>query len=116
MPRLSLLFALLTTLASAQTASPAVEIKINFQPDGYASSTPAGYLADEGRSFATRGNGYSYGWSTDNSTATRRRSTPAELLLESIQLTTPPRHRPTLQHCPLLLLPNSSPPPAPFTQ
>jgi hypothetical protein len=39
-------------------------VAINFQPSG--TSTPSGFLADSGASYANRGNGYSYGWNTDN--------------------------------------------------
>ena len=47
-------------------------LKINFQ--AAASATPAGYLADSGAVFGDRGNGYSYGWSADNSANTRDRN------------------------------------------
>ncbi|MGH7176842.1 MAG: LamG-like jellyroll fold domain-containing protein [Tepidisphaeraceae bacterium] len=50
----------------------AVSAQINFQPTG--SPVPAGYLADTGALFADRGNGYSYGWSLNNSTTTRDRN------------------------------------------
>ena len=47
-------------------------IQINFQTS--AASTPAGYLKDTGLAFANRGNGYSYGWNTDNTANSRERS------------------------------------------
>jgi glucose/arabinose dehydrogenase len=45
--------------------------RINFQPA--ASPVPAGYLPDSGAIFASRGNGFSYGWNADNSSTTRDR-------------------------------------------
>ncbi len=47
-------------------------IEINFQP-GAAPSYP-GYLVDAGSKFANRGNGYGYGWSSDNTKNTRDRN------------------------------------------
>src|SRR5436190_1495440 len=47
-------------------------VSINFQPAG--AETPAGYLADTGATFANRGNGYTYGWTTSLSSATRDRN------------------------------------------
>lgn len=44
----------------------AFAVNINFQPSGY--SPPSGYVADTGAAFDDRGNGYSYGWSSDNTT------------------------------------------------
>ncbi len=35
---------------------------------------PSGYLADAGSSFGSRGNGYSYGWSSSNTSNTRDRN------------------------------------------
>ncbi len=43
-------------------------VRINFQPTGI--PTPDGYLPDYGNVFDDRGNGYSYGWDTDNSANT----------------------------------------------
>ncbi|HYG74440.1 MAG TPA: PKD domain-containing protein [Planctomycetota bacterium] len=53
-------------------AVPSTMVKINFQPAG--ASVPAGYLADAGAVFASRGNGYSYGWNADNSAQARDRN------------------------------------------
>jgi len=50
-------------VANATTLSAQV-VKINFQPSGAA--VPSGYLPDGGSAFGTRGNGYSYGWSSAN--------------------------------------------------
>jgi pectate lyase len=62
------------------TASPAASavagslltplVKINFQSSAFA-STPAGYVADIGSTYANRGNGFSYGW-PNNHTDTMR--------------------------------------------
>lgn len=38
--------------------------RVNFQPAGVL--PPAGWLADTGEAFGDRGNGFSYGWSADN--------------------------------------------------
>ena len=46
-------------------------IKINFQPTS--SSVPAGYLVDDGSVYASRGNGETYGWSSNNTDETRDR-------------------------------------------
>lgn len=45
-------------------------IRINFQPGGV--STPSGYLSDTGAAFASRGNGFNYGWNGTNSTGRDR--------------------------------------------
>ncbi len=39
-------------------------IKVNFQPTG--APIPAGYLKDDGAAYASRGNGYTYGWNGSN--------------------------------------------------
>lgn len=49
-----------------------VSAAINFQPS--TAAVPAGYLKDSGASYASRGNGYTYGWSGTNS-STRDRGT-----------------------------------------
>jgi N-acetylneuraminic acid mutarotase len=46
--------------------------KINFQPSS--ATTPAGYFADIGSAFGSRGNGLSYGWSATNTAYTRDRN------------------------------------------
>lgn len=46
--------------------------KVNFQPAGAA--VPAGYVADTGLVFASRDNGFSYGWDLDNRGAARDRN------------------------------------------
>jgi len=50
--------------ATTQSSSAGGEININFQPSG--SDIPSGYLVDSGSVFANRGNGYSYGWNSNN--------------------------------------------------
>jgi hypothetical protein len=52
-------------------------IKVNFEPAGAA--VPTGYLADTGRAFADRGNGYSYGWNGNNTAGTRDRDDSTSL-------------------------------------
>ena len=47
-------------------------IKVNFQTTG--SSTPAGFLADSGAVFGSRGNGQSYGWNQSASSFARDRN------------------------------------------
>jgi N-acetylneuraminic acid mutarotase len=45
---------------------------INFQPAGAA--VPAGYVADSGAVYGSRGNGLTFGWNVANTTATRDRN------------------------------------------
>jgi glucose/arabinose dehydrogenase len=54
------------------TTPPPSTIFINFQPA--ASPVPAGYLADGGLVYASRGNGQTYGWTIDNTAQTRDRN------------------------------------------
>ncbi len=54
------------------TGTPVV--KINFQPFG--ADIPPGYFPDSGATFTDRGNGFSYGWNADTSSATRQRHSP----------------------------------------
>jgi len=49
-------------------------LNINFQPA--AAPVPTGYLVDAGPIYASRGNGWSYGWNTNNSGSTRDRNNP----------------------------------------
>src|SRR4029079_6350018 len=51
---------------------PDSTIHINFQPE--AAPVPTGYLADVGKVFADRGNGQTYGWNQNISSATRDRN------------------------------------------
>ncbi|MEA2711981.1 MAG: hypothetical protein QOF78_4582, partial [Phycisphaerales bacterium] len=53
------------------TPSAGAAIKINFQPAGR--PVPAGYLADFGAVFGSRGNGFSYGWNLSAGSFTRDR-------------------------------------------
>src|SRR5439155_26376411 len=53
----------------------AVSLSINFQPADAAVSS--GSLPDTGAAFASRGNGYSYGWDKSASDFTRDRNNPA---------------------------------------
>jgi len=47
-------------------------LRINFQPKEV--QTPPGYIADTGEPFGERGYGLSYGWSSDNTGQTRKRT------------------------------------------
>jgi N-acetylneuraminic acid mutarotase len=55
----------------------AATIRVNFQPSD--APIPAGYFADSGATFADRGNGYSYGWDADDTTAVRDRNAPSSV-------------------------------------
>jgi hypothetical protein len=62
--------------ATTHTPSPTnpaglFQVKINFQPG--AAPVPPGYLVDGGLAYGDRGNGYTYGWNTDNQANTRDR-------------------------------------------
>lgn len=58
---------------SASATTDSIEsISINFQPTS--SSTPSGFVADNGDVFGDRGNGMNYGWNLDHSKLTRLRS------------------------------------------
>ena len=52
--------------------APTTAIRINFQPAS--APVPSGYLADGGLTFASRGNGQTYGWNADNTAQTRDRN------------------------------------------
>jgi N-acetylneuraminic acid mutarotase len=53
----------------------AFSLNVNFQtPD---SATPAGYVADTGKVYASRGNGYTFGWNVDNAANARDRNNSA---------------------------------------
>ncbi|MDQ4078201.1 MAG: hypothetical protein M3220_18390 [Chloroflexota bacterium] len=66
----SSLLIVLALQVGAQDAG--LSVKINFQTGS--SSVPVGYLADEGLAYGERGNGYTYGWNTDNRGNTRERN------------------------------------------
>src|SRR5688572_18180125 len=53
----------LAVLGFAEEAR-AQTLQINFQPSG--ATVPAGYLRDSGNVYGSRGNGYSYGWSSSH--------------------------------------------------
>jgi len=56
-------------------------VKINFQPAG---ASPTGYLPDTGAVFGNRGNGWSYGWSSDHSSMSRFRNTGLPLEVDTL--------------------------------
>lgn len=66
------------TVVPSETPTPepgsSYTIRINFQLNG--APVPEGYLPDYGEAFAERGNGYSYGWSGDNTGTARDRDNP----------------------------------------
>jgi len=65
----------LTNSASATvsiTVSDVFTVRINFQPAG--SAVPDGFEKDDGSVFGSQGNGYSYGWATDNAGNTFERN------------------------------------------
>jgi len=55
-----------------QAQSGPATIRINFQPAG--ATVPGGHLVDSGRLYGDRGNGRTYGWSTDATSQTRDRN------------------------------------------
>src|SRR5690348_10778667 len=50
-----------------------VYAQVNFQPATPTAPAPAGFVVDSGQAFGNRGNGYSYGWSGDNTANIRER-------------------------------------------
>ena len=52
--------------------APTTSIRVNFQPAS--APVPSGFLADGGLTFASRGNGQTYGWNADNTAQTRDRN------------------------------------------
>jgi glucose/arabinose dehydrogenase len=61
---------------------PSGDIYINFQLDS--APAPAGYLKDAGNTFANRGNGYSYGWSSDHTDVSRDRNINNDQRLDTL--------------------------------
>ena len=54
------------------TVTPAFKAFVNFQPA--TAPVPAGYLVDSGQVYGNRGNGFTYGWDTNNTSFTRDRN------------------------------------------
>lgn len=54
------------------SSTAAFSLKVNFQPAG--APVPAGFVADTGQVYATRANGYRYGWSEDMAVDARDRN------------------------------------------
>ncbi len=54
----------ITHLSGTLTVTPTFQVFINFQPG--AAPVPVGYLMDSGLTYASRGNGQTYGWNRDN--------------------------------------------------
>jgi hypothetical protein len=74
--------------SSPTVASDRLDIKINFQT--VRSSTPAGFLEDDGSAFGERDNGYIYGWNLDNQSGARERNSSVS----------PDKQHDTLNHIP----------------
>lgn len=70
--------------ANARLVPPAIgsDIYINFQLD--TAPLPAGYLKDAGNIFGNRGNGYTYGWSSDHTDVSRDRGINNDQLLDTL--------------------------------
>jgi glucose/arabinose dehydrogenase len=62
------------------TSTPLVDI--NFQLAG--APVPAGYLPDTGQVFASSGNGWNYGWSSDHTDVSRDRNINADQRLDTL--------------------------------
>jgi hypothetical protein len=60
-----------THLNGTLTVAPAFQAFINFQPAS--SPVPPGYAVDSGLVYGNRGNGFTYGWNTSNTSFTRDR-------------------------------------------
>jgi hypothetical protein len=56
----------------ASRTTTSIAVHINFQPGNI--SAPSGYLIDSGLAYASRGNGYTYGWNVNNSVNVRLRT------------------------------------------
>jgi N-acetylneuraminic acid mutarotase len=55
--------------------SSSFNAKVNFQPSSVSSSKlPSGYVADNGKKYGSRGNGKSYGWSSDETSGMKVRN------------------------------------------
>lgn len=61
----------ITHLNGTLAVTPAFQAFINFQPAGV--PVPAGYLMDSGSLYGNRGNGFTYGWSVNNTSQARDR-------------------------------------------
>ncbi|HET7500358.1 MAG TPA: hypothetical protein VFK02_05120 [Kofleriaceae bacterium] len=67
--RVALLACLLVpVLGAGEARAQSVPVNISFQPASF--PLQSGYLGDFGQTFGARGNGYSYGWSTDHTART----------------------------------------------
>ncbi|MEQ1859485.1 MAG: PA14 domain-containing protein [Chthoniobacteraceae bacterium] len=60
---------------SVSSSGLALALHLNFQPAG--APIPDGYLADTGATYGARGNGFTYGWSEDNTAFARDRNNAA---------------------------------------
>src|SRR5207244_779141 len=62
----------ITFVNGTLTVTPAFKAFVNFQPAS--SPVPAGYWVDSGQVYGNRGNGFTYGWDTSNTSFTRDRN------------------------------------------
>lgn len=58
------------------------DIKINFETTD--TTTPAGYFRDSGETIADRGNGYTYGWTSSNTSGARKRDTDSDVRKDTL--------------------------------
>lgn len=70
------------SLESRRLFAGSLNTTFNFQPEG--SPLAAGTVADYGRTFADRGNGYSYGWTTDSRGIMRDRNKTGDQRLDTV--------------------------------
>jgi fibronectin type 3 domain-containing protein len=69
-----------STKSNEASGTPLVQVHVHFTSD--ATEAPAGYVADTGLAYASRGNGLNYGWNQDNTANMRDRDSslsPSEL-------------------------------------
>jgi uncharacterized repeat protein (TIGR03806 family) len=64
------------------TVTEPIAVKINFQPA--TAPTVAGYLVDGGLAYASRGNGFTYGWNADVTDTARDRNVLADQLRDTL--------------------------------
>lgn len=70
----------------AVAAQPAVDVKINFQPEGV--DVPEGYIPDSGDVFGYK-NGYSYGWNISHKDSVIKRNVNPEVLVDTVCMIKP---------------------------
>ncbi len=68
--------------ATQVTVTEPIAVKINFQPA--TAPTVAGYLVDSGLVYASRGNGFTYGWNADITDTSRDRNVLTDQLRDTL--------------------------------